>query len=151
VEHSSSCRCGTSTTPRGCCFWGCGRVVSAGHNGVQSAAASPAVAPQARLRSRIFSSSSSSCCRSGAGSTSSRVNGAAAGQGVSLLQIKEKPCKWIYVWDTSGRLFVHAKDRASSTTRRSCRAGRCCLLGHRGGARAHHEVTGYSGHYRPNL
>jgi hypothetical protein len=34
---------------------------------------------------------------------------AAAAAPTGLLQIKEKPCKWIYVLDTYQRLFVHAK------------------------------------------
>jgi hypothetical protein len=69
-----------------------------------------------------------------------------------LLQIKEKPCKWIYVLDTSGRLFVHAKYRGKFHHSSFLQGGAVLSAG---GIVVEHgrilKLTADSGHYRPNF
>lgn len=69
-----------------------------------------------------------------------------------LLKIKEKPCKWIYVLDTSGRLFVHAKYRGKFHHSSFLQGGAVLSAG---GIVVEHgrimKLTADSGHYRPNF
>ena len=69
-----------------------------------------------------------------------------------LLQIKEKPCKWIYVLDTQRRLFVHAKYRGKFHHSSFVEGGAVLAAG---GIVVEHgrilKLTADSGHYRPNF
>jgi hypothetical protein len=69
-----------------------------------------------------------------------------------LLQVKEKPCKWIYVLDTQRRLFVHAKYRGKFHHSSFVEGGAVLAAG---GIVVEHgrilKLTADSGHYRPNF
>eukprot|EP00879_Flechtneria_rotunda_P004425 GHRR01004676.1.p1 GENE.GHRR01004676.1~~GHRR01004676.1.p1 ORF type:complete len:529 (+),score=294.43 GHRR01004676.1:55-1587(+) len=72
--------------------------------------------------------------------------------GGGQVQIKEKPCKWIYVLDTSGRLFVHAKFRGKFHHSSFLQGGAVMSAG---GIVVEHgrivKLTADSGHYRPKF
>lgn len=71
---------------------------------------------------------------------------------VGVLELKEKPCKWIYVLDTDGRLFVHAKYRGKFHHSSFLQGGAVLSAG---GIVVDHgcimKLTADSGHYRPHF
>ncbi|GBF91463.1 hypothetical protein Rsub_04203 [Raphidocelis subcapitata] len=76
----------------------------------------------------------------------------AAGAGGDVLCFQAKPSKWIFVLDTSGRMYVHAK-RRGSFHHSSFLAGSAVLSAGgivvRGGRIL--RLTGDSGHYKPSF
>lgn len=78
------------------------------------------------------------------------VPGAAPGKG--LLHFEAKPCKWIYVLDTGGRFYIHAKHRGSF--HHSSFVGGGAVLSAGGIVVCQGRITKLtadSGHYRPNF